>query len=171
MSELALYAPCPTVPNPGNRTAGQSIFNAANSRDKARDNFGMPTLKTLAIRYFSRDKGGTEAVSSLPDNDHLNLNASVKTSQDQCHHDANEAAYEATERAAIIAVSQYDNPHASVPHNLPPAWNDVTITPTAGALCLSCAKTVWWLSTLKPTGWRCLGCYPPSPGQFQVVAT
>jgi hypothetical protein len=95
--------------------------------------------------------------------------------QNQDGERVSEAAYLATERAAIIAESQHGNPAAPVPHHLPPSWADARITPTAGARCSCCRHgATWWCETAEPTGWRCAACHPPghlAAGQFREVVT
>jgi hypothetical protein len=71
---------------------------------------------------------------------------------------ASDAAFEATERAAIIAESEHGNAAAAVPHRLPPAWFDLAIMPTAGGACADCGGRRWW--GLQIAGWRCARCFP-----------
>jgi len=74
---------------------------------------------------------------------------------------ASDAAFEATERAAMIAEGENGNAAASVPHRLPPSWADVSIIPTPGARCHCCRGVRWWCEVVKPSGWRCAVCHPP----------
>lgn len=74
---------------------------------------------------------------------------------------ASDAAFEATERAAIIAERQHGNPRARVRHTLPLAWGDVGVMPTPGARCYCCLGARWWCESVEPTGWRCAVCHPP----------
>jgi hypothetical protein len=87
---------------------------------------------------------------------------------------ASNAAFEAAERAAIVAEGEFGNAAAPVPHFLPPSWADARIEPTPGAVCYSCRRRSWWCESRNPSGWRCATCRPPSHlqvGQFRVVAT
>jgi len=70
---------------------------------------------------------------------------------------ASDAAFEATERAAIIAESVHGNAAAAVPHPLPPAWFDLAVLPTAGGSCADCGGRKWW--GLQIAGWRCARCF------------
>lgn len=88
---------------------------------------------------------------------------------------ASDAAFEATERAAIQAEGEHSNAKAPIPHSLPPSWSDPAIIPTAGATC-SCCRTgrTWWTETGTPKGWRCRACHPPAhlrAGQFIEALT
>ncbi len=74
---------------------------------------------------------------------------------------ASDAAFDAAERAAIIAESEHGNAPAPVPHRLPPSWADASIIPTPGARCHCCKGARWWCEAVKPTGWRCAVCHPP----------
>jgi hypothetical protein len=76
--------------------------------------------------------------------------------------DAIEAAFEATERAAIIAEGNHGNPAALVPHTLPSSWADPKIIPTSGARCFCCREARWWREAAEPNGWRCVTCHPPA---------
>jgi hypothetical protein len=87
---------------------------------------------------------------------------------------ASDAAFEAVERAAIIAESEHGNAAAPVPHRLPPSWADASIIPTAGARCHCCKGARWWCEAAKPSGWRCAVCHPPghlAAGRFREVMT
>ena len=78
----------------------------------------------------------------------------------------NDAAYDATERAAIVTEG---SPAAAVPHHLPVSWADPTITPTPGARCRCCSGPTWWGDRL---GWRCGRCHPPhGAGPVREVRT
>ncbi len=68
-----------------------------------------------------------------------------------------DAAAEQEERAAIQGEG---NPAALVPHQMPPSWSDMAITPTAGASCRCCDRSAWWTEATSPKGWRCTTCYP-----------
>jgi hypothetical protein len=69
----------------------------------------------------------------------------------------NDAAYEATERAAIMTEAA---PAAPIPHHMPVSWSDATITPTPGARCRNCSGNRWWCEYDQPDGWRCAACHP-----------
>lgn len=87
---------------------------------------------------------------------------------------ASDAAFEATERAAIIAERQHGDARARIVHKLPPAWGDVAVMPTAGARCYCCRGARWWCEAVEPSGWRCAVCHPPGhlePGNFLEVVT
>lgn len=71
--------------------------------------------------------------------------------------DPNDQAYEATERAAIIAEGM---PEAAVPHPMPVSWADAGLEPTPGAYCRNCNGRSWWCETAAPRGWRCDRCHP-----------
>jgi len=76
---------------------------------------------------------------------------------------ANEVAFMAIERAAIIAESEHGDPRAPVPHTLPPSWSESSISPTAGARCWCCSGASWWRRDGSP-GWCCSTCHPAPPG-------
>lgn len=71
--------------------------------------------------------------------------------------DPNDAAHDATERAAIVAEGEHGNP-AAVVHDMPVSWADASIAPTPGARCRCCRGASWWGDRL---GWRCTACHPP----------
>jgi hypothetical protein len=98
-------------------------------------------------------------------------NVTVAESEDQA---ASDAAYEATERAAIVAESLHGNAAVAVLHILPPSWSDPQMTPTAGARCHCCHLGAWWTETARPAGWRCMTCHPPAhleTASYRMVAT
>ncbi|GAB0112726.1 hypothetical protein [Acidisoma sp. C75] len=73
-----------------------------------------------------------------------------------------EAAFLATERAALMAEGEGLDARAAVPHRLPPSWAEVTIEPTPGAHCvMSGDHRRWWTERVAPKGWRCWACHPP----------
>jgi hypothetical protein len=72
-----------------------------------------------------------------------------------------EAAFLATERAALMAEGERLDARAVVPHRLPPSWAEVAIEPTAGASCVCCRGGRWWTEAESPKGWRCCICHPP----------
>lgn len=74
--------------------------------------------------------------------------------------EAIEAAFDAEERAAIIAEGGCGDARAKAPHDMPPSWADTTITPTAGARCRGCGGKDWWREATGPRGWRCAACHP-----------
>lgn len=83
--------------------------------------------------------------------------------------DPNDAAHDATERAAVIAEG---DPAAAVPHDMPVSWADATIQPTPGARCRCCRGASWWCEAERPKGWRCMACHPPlGAGQMREVRT
>ena len=83
--------------------------------------------------------------------------------------DPNDAAHDATERAAIMGEA---DPAAAVPHYMPVSWADPTITPTPGAKCRCCRGASWWCEAERPKGWRCGRCHPPhGAGPVQEVQT
>lgn len=78
--------------------------------------------------------------------------------------DPNDAAHDATERAAIMGEA---DPAAAVPHHMPVSWADPAIAPTPGARCRCCSGSTWWGDRL---GWRCGRCHPPhGAGPVQEV--
>lgn len=83
--------------------------------------------------------------------------------------DPNDAAHDATERAAMMAEA---DPAGVVLHDLPTSWADPTIAPTAGARCRCCRGASWWCEAERPKGWRCGRCHPPhGAGPVQEVQT
>jgi len=86
---------------------------------------------------------------------------------------ASDAAFEATERAALMVegASQPILPHPArvkpqskregACHILPPAWGDAAVIPTPGARCYCCLGARWWCEVAEPSGWRCAVCHPP----------
>ncbi len=70
-----------------------------------------------------------------------------------------DAAAEQEERAAIQGEGITP---ALVPHQMPPSWSDMVITPTAGARCRCCDGSAWWTEATSPKGWRCTCCHPPA---------
>lgn len=73
--------------------------------------------------------------------------------------DPNDEALEAAERAAIMGEAVGD-PCAAIPHPMPPAWSDTTMSPSLGARCRLCAGASWWCERDQPKGWRCGQCHP-----------
>jgi hypothetical protein len=137
---------CPIVPRPRGGT-NETIKSATiPERDDCRDAAETMSLKALARRHFERDKRRDRSDTSLPSRAELEA--------------ASDAAFAATERAAIIAERRYGTPRACVPHNLPPYWGDIGVIPTPGARCLCCRGTRWWCEAAEPKGWRCAVCHP-----------
>lgn len=87
---------------------------------------------------------------------------------------ASDAAFLATERAAIVAESLLGDATATSPHMLPVSWSDPRIEPTPGACCHCCRGNRWWSDTAPSSGWRCAVCHPPAhltAGQFHEIKT
>ncbi|WP_459697327.1 hypothetical protein [Acidisoma sp. C75] len=75
---------------------------------------------------------------------------------------ASEAAFLATERAALVAEGERSDARAAIPHRLPPSWAEPAIEPTPGARCvMSGDHRRWWKERIAPKGWRCWACHPP----------
>lgn len=87
---------------------------------------------------------------------------------------ASDAAYLATERAAVIAEGEHGDARTAVAYSLPVAWADAAIEPTAGSRCSCCKGVSWWCEAIAPKGWRCSACHPPGhiqPTQIRKVTT
>lgn len=151
---------CPIVPRPRGSTNETIKSGGYTERDECRDAGETMSLKALARRHFERDKRRDNDETMLPSRAELEA--------------ASDAAFEATERAAIIAESEHLQPPARVRHTLPPAWGDVRVIPTPGARCHCCRGARWWCEVAEATGWRCAVCHPPghlSAWQFREVKT
>jgi hypothetical protein len=151
---------CPIVPRPGGETNETIKSGSHSERDDYQDAGETMTLKALARRHFDRDKRRDRGETILPSGPELEA--------------ASDAAFEATERAAIIGESEHGNAAAPVPHRLPPSWADASIIPTLGARCHCCTGARWWCEAVKPTGWRCVVCHPPghlAADDIRVVVT
>lgn len=86
--------------------------------------------------------------------------------------DPNDAAHDATERAAIMAEAG-GGPAAEVLHHLPVSWADPAIAPTPGARCRCCRGASWWCEAeRRRASWRCMACHPPhGAGPVRVIET
>ena len=165
--DLVITANCPTVPAPNSGTVGQHVTGAAVAGTDTGTISGTLSLKALAERVLSRDRGWdtggdeTDGEDSFTDSSRLS-HCPISRRDRGTGRGFGVLPCRTREPAPSSGDPAASDAFAGWGVRRPPSWSERHTRPAGGCLCACCWGRRWWTDAHNAKGWCCWTCHPPT---------